>query len=167
LGEFMLLIETDKRSAKWALKLAYSDSETPKYYVPDNVYLLGLMNTADRSLAVVDYALRRRFAFVTLRPAFDQIKFHDYLAAAGASTELVQRITGKMGALNAKIAGDLTNLGPGFCIGHSFFVPNGGDITVDDDWYRQIIETEIAPLLAEYWFDNPAEAERRREELLA
>ena len=72
-----------------------------------------------------------------------------------------------MGALNAKIEGDLANLGPGFCIGHSFFVPNGADVTLDDDWYREIIESEIAPLLREYWFDNPSEAERWRQVLLS
>jgi 5-methylcytosine-specific restriction endonuclease McrBC GTP-binding regulatory subunit McrB len=114
LGELMLLIESDKRSARWAVKLAYSDDAAPKFHVPENLYLLGLMNTADRSLAVVDYALRRRFAFATLRPAFNEARFHDHLVGAGAPAELVQRITGKMGVLNAKIEKDLTNLGPGF-----------------------------------------------------
>ena len=71
-----------------------------------------------------------------------------------------------MSALNAKIENDLTNLGPGFCIGHSFFVPNDGDSSLDDEWYQQIVETEIAPLLEEYWFDNPTEAQRWREDLL-
>jgi hypothetical protein len=124
------------------------------------------MNTADRSLAVVDYALRRRFAFASLRPAFDQDKFRDHLSDAGAPADLVERVIGKMSGLNAKIERDLTNLGPGFCIGHSFFVPNGGDSPLDDEWYRQIVETEIAPLLEEYWFDNPTEAQRWVEDLL-
>ena len=92
LGDLMLLIETDKRSAKWAVKLAYADSAASKFHVPASLFLLGLMNTADWSLAVVDYALRRRFAFATLRPVFGQPKLRDYLIAAGVPSELVQRI---------------------------------------------------------------------------
>jgi len=160
LGELMLLIESDKRSAKWAVKLAYADSAMAKFHVPQNVFLLGLMNTADRSLAVVDYALRRRFAFATLRPAFSEASFQDHLSGAGASVELVQRISDRMLQLNGKIEADLANLGPGFCIGHSFFVPSGDEPALDEDWYRQIVESEIVPLLQEYWFDDPSEALR-------
>ena len=74
-GELMMLIEPDKRGPDYAIPLAYSTSPIHRFYVPDNVYLLGMMNTADRSLAVVDYALRRRFAFVTLEPAFGEDRF--------------------------------------------------------------------------------------------
>jgi hypothetical protein len=166
LGELMLLIEADKRSAKWAVRLAYADSAAPKFHVPSNLFLLRLMNTADRSLAVVDYALRRRFAFATLLPAFGRPMFQDHLIAAGVPGDLVQRISDRMVTLNAKIEGDLANLGPGFCIGHSFFVP-GDDVTANDEWYREIIETEIAPLLQEYWFDSPSEAARWQAALLS
>ena len=92
------------------------------------------MNTADRSLAVVDYALRRRFAFVTLRPAFAEAAFRDHLVGAGVGDGLADRIVDRMGALNEAIATDFANLGPGFCIGHSFFTPNG-EATLDNDWY--------------------------------
>src|SRR6266446_1385181 len=82
-GDLMLLIEPDKRSSKWAVKLAYSEKPEETFYVPANLYLLGLMNTADRSLAVVDYALRRRFAFLDLRPAFTNPEFQSFLEAGG------------------------------------------------------------------------------------
>ena len=147
LGELMLLIELDKRSAKWAVHLAYADGAAPKFHVPQNVLLLGLMNTADRSLAVVDYALRRRFAFATLRPAFSEAKFREHLVVAGAAGEIVQRIIDKMSQLNSKIEADLANLGPGFCIGHSFSAPADDGSVLDEDWYRQIVESEIVPLL--------------------
>ena len=82
-GELMLLIEADKREKSWATRLAYAQPDEPKFYVPENLFILGMMNTADRSLSVVDYALRRRFAFITLRPQFAVQPFKDHLAAAG------------------------------------------------------------------------------------
>ena len=104
-------------------------------------------------------------AFATLRPAFGQPKFSDYLIAEGVPSELVQRINDRMTALNTKIEMDLANLGPGFCIGHSFFVPNENEVSLDEDWYNEIIEAEIIPLLQEYWFDNTSEAERWQQAL--
>jgi 5-methylcytosine-specific restriction endonuclease McrBC GTP-binding regulatory subunit McrB len=166
LGELMLLIESDKRSAKWAVQLAYADDTAPKFHVPHNVFLLGLMNTADRSLAVVDYALRRRFAFATLRPAFTEATFREHLVEAGAPSELVQRIIDRMSQLNSKIEADLANLGPGFCIGHSFFIPTDDETVLDEDWYRQIVESEIVPLLQEYWYDDQSEVKRWQQALL-
>lgn len=121
LGELMLLIEHDKRSPEWATKLAYAPAAEERFYVPPNVYLLGMMNTADRSLSLVDYALRRRFAFVTLRPEYVSDKFRQHLLGNGVSADLVDRIVARMSALNGEIGEDQTNLGPGFCIGHSFF----------------------------------------------
>ena len=85
---------------------------------------------------------------------------------AGAPPDLVQRIVDRMLQLNGRIEADSTSLGPGFCVGHSFFVPTGDEPTLDEDWYVQIIESEIVPLLQEYWFDDSAEAERWRQALL-
>jgi hypothetical protein len=166
-GELMMLIESDKRGAKWALRLAYSSDKSEKFFVPENVYLIGLMNTADRSLAVVDYALRRRFAFVDLKPAFQSTRFRDYLVDAGASVALVKRIVERMSALNDEITKDAANLGPGFCVGHSFFCVQSGSAPPDDAWYQDVIATEIAPLLREYWFDDPVRAEQYVKALLA
>jgi 5-methylcytosine-specific restriction enzyme B len=158
-GELLMLIETDKRTSEWSVPLAYSLDPDEKFYIPPNVYLVGLMNTADRSIAVVDYALRRRFAFVDLKPSFRSQKFAAYLVDAGASQELVSGIVRGMTTLNDAIAKDTTNLGPGFCLGHSFFCNVPKDRPPDTEWYRSVIETEIAPLLREYWFDAPDNAE--------
>lgn len=154
-GEVMMLIEKDKRSQEWAVPLAYATPGSEPYFVPQNLYLLALMNTADRSLAMVDYALRRRFAFIDLEPGFATPGFSEYLSSKGASGELIRRIVERIGQLNGEIAEDRVNLGPGFCVGHSFFSSLAVQATPDDTWYRQVIEGEIAPLLREYWFDKP------------
>ena len=157
-GELLMLIEADKRRDEYAIALTYSDKP---FHVPSNVYILGMMNTADRSLAVVDYALRRRFAFETLKPAFatdyGREQFKRHLKAKGAPPGLIARISDRIGQLNQKISGD-KELGQGFQIGHSYFLPQDGD-EPSDDWYRHIVDTQIVPLLREYWFDSPKDIE--------
>ena len=136
LGELMMLIESDKRGEKWAIPLAYSSGSDDRFFVPSNLHLLGLMNTADRSLAMVDYALRRRFAFETLSPAFGNEEFGHFLKESGASEALIRRIVNGMQQLNDEIAQDGANLGPGYRIGHSYFcagIETGG---ATEDWYR-------------------------------
>ncbi len=165
-GELMLLIEQDKRNSSWATRLTYSSIADQRFYVPDNLYVVGMMNTADRSLSMVDYALRRRFSFVTLLPQFTSSAFRDYLSAAGVPADVLSRIVSRMTELNDAIATDTINLGPGFQIGHSFFVPTDG-VAYTVHWYEQIIDTEIRPLLEEYWFDDPKRAADWRERLLA
>ncbi|MEH7130368.1 AAA family ATPase, partial [Neobacillus drentensis] len=153
-GELMMLLEADKRGQEFAIPLTYSkDGET--FYIPENLYLIGLMNTADRSLAVVDYALRRRFAFIGMEPSLDQ-KFTDFLNEQGITKELTSFISTKIKGLNEVIEND-PNLGKGFLIGHSYFSSN---INVHDtiSWYNQIIENEIGPILEEYWYDEPTKA---------
>ncbi len=159
-----MLIEPDKRSNEWAVPLAYSSEADEKFYIPSNVYLLGLMNTADRSLALVDYALRRRFAFINLFPLYGSGKFSEYLLNRGAAKELVDRIVQRMTKLNTAIADDKANLGSGFCIGHSFFCDPHG--VPDDDWYKSVVEGEIVPLLQEYWCDQFQMAESWKSQLL-
>ena len=105
LGELMMLIEADKRGGGYAIPLTYADSGE-RFSVPENLYLLGLMNTADRSLAMVDYALRRRFRFVELPPRFDHQSFSDHLRAHQAPDELVTKIMKRMTELNQKIEAD-------------------------------------------------------------
>ncbi|MCY3596145.1 MAG: hypothetical protein OXG71_01715 [Rhodospirillales bacterium] len=115
------------------------------------------MNTADRSLALVDYALRRRFAFATLNPAYGtehgKKAFRDFLEGQGVTGELVTRIIERMAELNEEIAND-PELGRGFRVGHSYFVPTDKDATRDETWYQAVVDTQIEPLLAEYWFDS-------------
>ena len=153
-GELLMLIEADKRGPKHAISLTYSNTGE-RFSVPDNVHILGLMNTADRSIAIVDYALRRRFAFETLEPAYGSTRFHKYLKDADVEPVLVDRIVQNLSMLNERICTD-KDLGPGFQIGHSYFVP---DESADEEWYHNIVSTQIAPLLHEYWFDRPDRAE--------
>jgi hypothetical protein len=164
LGELMLLIESDKRDARWSMPLA---SGKVPFHVPANVYTMGLMNTADRSLAVVDYALRRRFGFVDIAPGLAAPRFREQLEQCGIRPVIVDGIIARVGLLNAEIVGDVANLGPGFAIGHSFFctAPMSGED--DTAWYARIVKTEILPLLREYWFDAPAKADRWKSDLLA
>ena len=164
-GELLMLIESDKRGEEYAIPLTYSEPENC-FSVPDNVYILGMMNTADRSLAMVDYALRRRFDFVTLNPAFGGERFQQYLHDAEVPEEVVNLIDQRMLALNEEIENDSRNLGPGFRIGHSYFVPDGDQEEPGLEWYRSVVRTQILPLLQEYWFDQPAKAARFAENLL-
>ena len=152
-GELLMLIEADKRGSEYEIPLTYSGTGE-RFSVPDNVHVLGLMNTADRSLAMVDYALRRRFAFETLQPAYRTEEFRKYLIEAGVDESLVDRIDDSISAINERIRED-EDLGPGFRIGHSYFVPSGDEDSPDERWFRTIVETQIEPLLREYWFDRP------------
>ena len=162
-GELLMLIEADKRTEEYAASLTYGGGGE-RFFIPPNVYILGMMNTADRSLAVVDYALRRRFAFYELTPAFNTRKFEEYLLKNQVDDEVVARIQTRMIDLNDKIRED-SELGSGFEIGHSYFVPNGP--VESDTWYDEIVETQIAPLLREYWFDDQEKVRQAEKDLLA
>jgi hypothetical protein len=165
LGELMLLIEHDKRGPSWATSLTYSQPGEPRFFVPEKLYLLGMMNTADRSLSIVDYALRRRFSFDLLEPMFGSNKFKEFLFDRGVPEPMIALIVTRMTALNQAIGEDRSNLGPGYRIGHSFFIPSE-DFEYDPGWYRRVIETEIHPLLEEYWFDDPDKVDTWRQHLL-
>ena len=158
-GELLLLIEADKRSETWATTLAYARDDEAPFYVPNNLYLIGTMNTADRSLALVDYALRRRFAFFDVEPAFEHGGFVRKLAGLGVEPAVRNRIVERFKLLNERIEAD-QNLGSGFCVGHSYFCHTDGE-TADEAWYRRIIRTEIRPLLQEYWQTRAPRSQRR------
>jgi 5-methylcytosine-specific restriction protein B len=158
-GELMLLIEADKRTSDYAIPLTYSKDATETFWVPPNMHIIGLMNTADRSLAMVDYALRRRFAFVALEPAITSPKFAAFLSVKGVTSDLIDRLVDRITKLNTAIRADTKDLGPGFVIGHSFFCPQETEVALDENWYRDVINGEIAPLLREYWPDEPAKAD--------
>jgi MoxR-like ATPase len=164
-GELMLLIETDKRGPRWGTRLAYGTEYDEDFFVPENLFILGMMNTADRSLSLVDYALRRRFAFVSMEPLFGAHKYRAHLEKHGLSESVIIRIISRMSELNQEIESDRLNLGPGFRIGHSFFAP-ARQVADEEVWYRRIVETEIYPLLEEYWFDAPEKADKWRDRLL-
>ncbi|MCW6088161.1 AAA family ATPase [Clostridium sporogenes] len=156
-GELFMLIEADKRGEK--IVLTYNDEE---FYVPENLYIIGTMNTADRSLAIIDYALRRRFCFFELVPAFATQEFKQYLLGNNVDKDLIEKIIIRFSHLNSEIEKD-PNLGSGFRIGHSYFCDCSG---TNDLWYETIIKYEIAPLLEEYWFDDIENAKNHIEELL-
>ncbi|PVE19090.1 restriction endonuclease [Arthrobacter sp. Bz4] len=148
-GELLMLIESDKRGQK--IRLVYKN-ET--FSVPANVHIIGMMNTADRSLAVLDYALRRRFGFFEMPPGFESAGFTRWRQAAGSST--LDRLISVVLDLNKTITEDPA-LGPGFAVGHSYLTrPAGGD--ADDSWLYSVVQDELIPLLDEYWFDEPNKA---------
>lgn len=148
-GELMMLIESDKRDKKWSLNLTYSDKP---FYIPDNLYIIGAMNTADRSLAMVDYALRRRFAFITLEPAFNNEKFKQYLIQnEKLDKSIVEELVNKYSNLNNYI---MNSIGKDFVIGHSYFIGQQLDNDNFEDIYKDIVKYEIKPLLEEYYYDD-------------
>ncbi len=157
-GELLSLIEKDKRGDGFSVELLGGDN----FSVPENVYLLGTMNLADRSLAGMDYAMRRRFAFVTLEPQFGEKgkEFKKWLSERGMPDTMIERIDSRMSALNEVISDDKASLGRNFAVGHSYFcdIDDGGEDDWDR-WYREIVETEIKPLLEEYWFDDLGKAD--------
>jgi 5-methylcytosine-specific restriction protein B len=159
LGELMMLIEHDKRGTHWQMPLSYSEAAAEPFYVPENVHIVGLMNSADRSLAMVDYALRRRFAFFTLTPAFSAQGFAEALKAKGVTPEMVARIRERMQAVNEAIT---ATLGAGYAVGHSFFTSGPASGESEEDWYSRIIAYEVGPLLDEYWFDDVEQATKWR-----
>lgn len=144
-GELFMLIENDKRGL--SLQLLYSDE---MFSVPKNIYIIGMMNTADRSLAMLDYALRRRFAFFEIKPGFTTDGFREYRMNLG--NERLDKLITCVEDLNNVIVND-ESLGEGFCIGHSYFC-NLMTETIDDQVLSGIIEYELIPLLKEYWFDE-------------
>lgn len=150
-GELLMLIEADKRGDKFAIKLTYSEDEEDRFYVPENMHIIGTMNTADRSLAIVDYALRRRFAFINLQPEYGK-SFRSFLSDKGLSIGLIDHICSSVSKLNENIIAD-KNLGNGFQIGHSYFCAfNEGED--ENKWWDEILSFEIRPLLEEIWFDD-------------
>ena len=149
-GELLMLIEGDKRGS--ALRLLYKNED---FSVPPNLHIIGMMNTADRSLAVIDYALRRRFGFFDMQPGFSSEGFAQYQAKI--DSPILDRLVAAIRELNLTIAEDPA-LGPGFTVGHSYVSAAPEDDT-EDAWLQSVVEDELAPLLGEYWFDEPAKAE--------
>jgi hypothetical protein len=165
LGELMMLIEHDKRGEKHPVTLTYSQQ---KFHVPANVRIIGMMNTADRSLALVDYALRRRFSFLEVTPGFGSRKFLDQLQARGVHVTKGAVLVTAMQKLNETIA-KATELGEGFLVGHSYFCarPDAENFLISDRkaWLADIIDLEVGPLLKEYWFDNTKKYEEVLQQL--
>ena len=163
-GELLLLLEADKRGPAHALRLPYAPPTAPKFFVPDNLYVIGTLNLADRSLSPLDYALRRRFAFVALGPQFGA-PLQQFLKARQVPTALIEQLCTRMAALNQTIADD-PELGPDFAIGHSYFCQPPARAEQAAAWLRLIFEQEIGPVLADYWREQPATAAAQLRKLL-
>lgn len=155
LGELMMLIEKDYRGT--SAILAYNGLP---FSVPKNLYIIGMMNTADRSLAMIDYALRRRFSFIEMTPGFDSEGFKKYQADINSTA--FNNLIGRIKALNSDIEND-ASLGKGFCIGHSYFCNLDGNC--ENSVLKEIVEYDIVPMLEEYWFDDKAKADRWSDDL--
>jgi 5-methylcytosine-specific restriction protein B len=148
-GELLMLIEKDYRGI--SAKLAYSGEE---FAVPENLYIMGMMNTADRSLAMIDYALRRRFSFFEMEPGFNSDGFKNYQDSLENETfnALIELVID----LNREIKQD-DSLGEGFRIGHSYFC---GQKECTEEWMKSVVYYDIIPMLREYWFDDKQKVQR-------
>ena len=160
-GELLMLIESDKRDSKWSINLTYSDDD---FYIPSNLYIIGTMNTADRSLATIDYALRRRFAFISLEPAFENDEACDKLKNYLVNQEkievaFVERIITAYRKLNNYIAKVLSK---DFMIGHSYFINQFNNDEDNEEVYKSIVDYEILPLLEEYFYDDKDKVEEAK-----
>jgi 5-methylcytosine-specific restriction protein B len=167
-GEMLTLLEDSKRNPSEAIELAYrnKDKGDERVYVPKNLYVIGTMNVADRSLAIVDFALRRRFAFVDLEPKLG-LAWRAWCSERGLVDEMLSLIEARISALNLEIA-STASLGPQFRIGHSYVTPDiDARVTDGAAWFRARVESEIGPLLDEYWYDAPERAREARATLLA
>lgn len=143
-GELMYLLEYRNRSARLA-------GDGRLFSIPENVYLIGTMNTADRSIALVDYALRRRFAFIELEPDYDVLR-RFYASGSGSADGvdpegLIALVKGINGAIEDRY----------YRIGISFFLKSDLRSVLRDVW-----ETEIEPYLEEFFFDDPGKVEEFR-----
>jgi 5-methylcytosine-specific restriction protein B len=164
-GELLVLLEPAQRGPAHALRLPYAPPEAPRFFVPENLYVIGTLNLADRSLAPLDYALRRRFAFVTMQPQFGGA-LQALLHAARVPGPLAAHVAERMAELNQVIADD-PDLGPDFAVGHSYFCAPPTAPAEAAAWLRLIFEQEIGPLLADYWREQPATAAGQQRRLLA
>lgn len=164
-GELLTLLEAGKRRREEAIELAYRKSEGERVFVPDNLYVIGTMNIADRSLALVDLALRRRFAFIDLEPLLGS-EWMAWCDLRGVGSDVTSLIRERLVALNATIAA-ASSLGPQFRIGHSYVTPDQDErVSNVRAWFRAKVETEIGPLLDEYWYDAPETAKKARADLV-
>lgn len=167
-GELLTLLEAGKRTPSEALELCYPDADGVRrpVHIPENLYVIGTMNIADRSLALVDLALRRRFAFVGLEPRLGSAWRNWVVSACGVDETLASDIEQRIAALNGQIAAD-ARLGKQFRIGHSYVTPvHRLDADSTRKWFQQVVETEIGPLLEEVWFDSPEDARQAISRLL-
>ena len=166
-GELLMLIEADKRSSEYAVRLQHRTDDAGRFFVPENVYIIGTMNLADPSLTGMNVAMRRRFGFFDLKPQFGKSVFTDWLQLeTEMPSDIRERVNTKMVTLNDEIRDD-PSLGENYAVGHSFFCPPKGEPEGGwEEWYKTVVDYEIRPLLREYWFDAPDTANDHADKLL-
>jgi 5-methylcytosine-specific restriction protein B len=150
-GEMLTLLESDKRNSNEAMRITYQTDSNERVFIPENLFVIGTMNMADRSLAIMDFAFRRRFGFINLTPNFGG-KWKQWLEDYGLKKSESSNLAAAVSALNNSIAAD-PELGPSYCIGHSFFTPTSA-ITDYETWVERVVSSELVPTLSEYWFDD-------------
>jgi 5-methylcytosine-specific restriction protein B len=163
-GELLVLLEPAQRGPTHALRLPYAPPEAPLFFVPENLYVIGTLNLADRSLAPLDYALRRRFAFVNMHPQFGA-PLQALLRAAEVPEAVITHIAERLPELNQAITDD-PELGVDFVLGHSYFCVPPASPQEAVGWLRLVIEQEVGPLLADYWHEQPTTAAAHLHRLL-
>ena len=167
-GELLTLLEAGKRTPRDAMQLCYPDPDGNHrpVYVPENMVVICTMNIADRSLALVDMAFRRRFAFVELEPSLGKTWREWVVTRLQMEPAIAGSIEQRLGQLNAAITAD-NRLGKAFQIGHSYVTPTKSlEGRSSRDWFAEVVASELKPLLQEYWFDAPEEAERQAAALM-
>lgn len=165
-SEMLTLLEADKRTPSEALELSYCKTDGERIHIPANLYVIGTMNTAVRSLALVDLALRRRFAFFDLQPTLGEPWRNWVNKKADIDITFLEEVERRLVSLNNDISKD-RNLGPQFKIGHSYVTPPLNTKIEDSSaWFRDVVESEIGPLLEEYWFDDLERANKARDALV-
>lgn len=165
-GEMLTLLEADKRNKEEAMALSHHKDPNERVFIPCNLYIIGTMNLADRSLALVDLALRRRFVFFELEPVFSDVWLNWVHREHDISFDFLVKIAQRIENLNRQIADD-SNLGPQFCIGHSFVIPVPNEKICDSKiWFTQVVKNEIVPMLREYWFNDPDKVKAAESNLL-
>jgi 5-methylcytosine-specific restriction protein B len=167
-GELLTLLEAGKRTPREAMQLCYPDPDGVHrpVHVPENLFVIGTMNIADRSLALVDMAFRRRFAFVDLEPSLGDPWRQWVINRRQMEPTVASSIEQRLEQLNSTIAAD-TRLGKAFRIGHSYVTPSQSlEGRSSRDWFAEVVATELRPLLHEYWFDAPDVADREADRLL-
>ena len=167
-GELLTLLEAGKRTPRDAMQLCYPDPDGNHrpVYVPENMVVIGTMNIADRSLALVDMAFRRRFAFLDLEPCLGNAWREWVVGTIQLEATAADTIQQRLEQLNSTISAD-SRLGKPFRIGHSYVTPNQSlDGRSSRDWFAEVVATELRPLLHEYWFDAPDVADREADRLL-
>lgn len=151
-GDMLMIIESDKRGFEHSIRLANSEEEGDKFYVPSNVHIIGTMNSADKSVTKIDYAIQRRFAFITIKSDFGKA-FYAQLISTKLSKKLVNHIISSMNDINEQIGSD-PNLGSDYQLGHSYFC-KFNSMQKEDVWWQEIINYELVPIFTQLWWDDP------------